>query len=295
MDILAPLQNPYILCIEVGILSLLVGSFLNVVIYRLPVMMKKAWTKECSEFLHQEQDIQFDQPDTKEATFNLSWPPSHCPHCKHRIKLIQNIPVLSYLALRGRCYYCKVKISPRYAAVELLTALMAMATAWVLGYQWVTVFALLLTFALIAISFIDFDHQIIPDDICLPFMWLGLLINSFGLITTAQSAIIGAAAGYLILWSVFQAFKLLTGKEGMGYGDFKLLALFGAWLGWQFLPMIILISSLLGAVVGITLMVVKRHDKSTPIPFGPYLALAGWIAMLWGDIIMASYLNTMGL
>ena len=265
-----------------AILGLLVGSFLNVVIYRLPVMMQRSWESQCQELLELEQ--------TTNENFNLIKPDSHCPHCGASIGALENIPVISYLLQRGRCKHCNGPISIRYPLIELLTALMSGLTAWHFGFGSGALFAVILTWALIAMSFIDIDHQLLPDDITLPVLWLGMLLSLFALYTDMQSAIIGAVAGYLSLWLVYQIFKLVTGKEGMGYGDFKLFALFGAWLGWQSLPLILLLSSLVGAAVGITLILFRGRDRQLPIPFGPYLAAAGWIAMLWGNDITQFYL-----
>jgi leader peptidase (prepilin peptidase)/N-methyltransferase len=264
-----------------GLFGLFIGSFLNVVIYRLPVMMQRSWRQQCQELL--EQDIE------SHERFNLAVPASRCPTCGHQIRALENIPVISFLLQRGRCKHCKTKISARYPAIELLTAIVSGVVAWQFGFGWVLAFALLLSWALIALTFIDFDHQLLPDDITLPLLWLGLILSIFNLFTDMQSSIIGAVAGYLTLWSVYQLFKLTTGKEGMGYGDFKLLAVFGAWFGWQALPMVILLSSLVGALVGVSLILFRGRDRQLPIPFGPYLAAAGWIAMLWGDLIIGSY------
>jgi leader peptidase (prepilin peptidase)/N-methyltransferase len=267
-------------------LGLVVGSFLNVVIYRLPLMMESRWRKDCCELLEVAQE-QADKP------LNLATPNSHCPHCKAAIKPWQNIPVLSYIMLGGKCSNCAVKISPRYPLLELVTGLMTMALAWHFDLSLALLGAALLTWSLISLTMIDVDQQLLPDDITLPLLWLGLLLNLNGTYVSLPEAVIGAMAGYLSLWSVYWVFKLLTGKEGMGYGDFKLLAALGAWLGWQALPMIILLSSLVGAVCGITLMALKGRGKEVPIPFGPYLAMAGWIALLWGDAIMARYMGTL--
>jgi leader peptidase (prepilin peptidase)/N-methyltransferase len=264
------------------LLGLVVGSFLNVVIYRLPLMLQRGWESQCQELLELE--------SPPREIFNLLKPDSHCPHCGAAIRALENIPVLSYLLQKGRCRHCGEPISLRYPLIELLTALMSGLTAWHFGFGSAALFAVVLTWALIAMSFIDIDHQLLPDDITLPFLWLGLLLSLSGLFTDASSAIIGAAAGYLSLWLVYQLFKLATGKEGMGYGDFKLFALFGAWMGWQSLPLILLLSSLVGAAVGIMLIVFRGRDRQLPIPFGPYLAAAGWIAMLWGSDITQAYL-----
>lgn len=268
-------------------LGLVVGSFLNVVIYRLPLMMESRWRRDCCELLEVEQE-------KLEAPLNLATPNSHCPICKTAIKPWQNIPVLSYLLLRGKCGNCATPIAPRYPVLELVTGLMTLALAWFFDLSPALLGAALLTWSLIALTMIDIDHQLLPDDITLPLMWLGLLFNLTATYATLPDAVIGAMAGYLILWSIYWVFKLLTGKEGMGYGDFKLLAALGAWMGWQVLPLIILLSSLVGAVCGIALMIIQRRGKEIPIPFGPYLAMAGWIALLWGDSIMSGYLGTLG-
>ncbi|WP_427501012.1 prepilin peptidase [Methylomonas sp. MED-D] len=281
-------QFPPLLMGVALLLGLLVGSFLNVVIYRLPVMLQRDWRRDCHEFL------QLPYSESAEV-FNLMWPASHCPACNAPIKAYQNIPVLSYLLLAGRCAHCGTAIAWRYPLVEALTGLCSALVTWKLGFGLGLAFGLLLTWSLIALSFIDFDHQLLPDSITLPMLWLGLLLSLFGVYAEPRDAIIGAAAGYLALWSVYQGFKLLTGKEGMGFGDFKLLALLGAWFGWQYLPQIVLLSSLLGALVGVTMIATGRREASKPIPFGPYLAAAGWIAMLWGDDINRWYLHFAGL
>lgn len=268
--------------ITFALLGLVVGSFLNVVIYRLPVMMQRSWESQCQELLELEL--------TPRERFDLIKPDSRCPHCGTRIGALENIPVLSYLLQRGRCKHCANTISVRYPFIELLTAVLSAVTAWHFGYGSTALFAVLLTWALIAMSFIDIDHQLLPDDLTLPFLWLGLFLSLFGLFTDMSSAIIGAIAGYLSLWLVYHLFKLATGKEGMGYGDFKLFALFGAWLGWQSLPLVLLLSSLVGATLGILLILLRGRDRQLPIPFGPYLAAAGWIALLWGNDITQAYL-----
>ena len=281
--------NPTAWIICACVLGLVVGSFLNVVIYRLPVMLERDWRAQCAEFLN--------TPDTSAETkkFNLATPRSTCPKCGHPIRVYENIPVLSYLLLRGRCSACSAKISPRYPVIEFATGILSAAVAWRFGFSSAGAGALLLTYALITLTMIDFDHQLLPDNITLPFLWLGLLLSVFNIFTGMQASIIGAVAGYLILWTVYQVFKWATGKEGMGYGDFKLLALLGAWMGWQALPAIILLSSLVGAVVGIALIVFARRDRRIPIPFGPYLAAAGWIYLLWGTQLNAAYLHWSGM
>ena len=283
-------ENPVAYTVATTFLGLFVGSFLNVVAYRLPKMMEADWKQQCSELFGN------DQPNEQEtAPFTLSRPASSCPHCGHKIRAWENIPVISWLLLKGRCSGCKQSISMRYPIVELATGLLSLAVALHFGFSWQAGAALILTWALIALTLIDFDHQLLPDSIVLPMLWLGLLLSLFSVFTDSHSAIIGAAAGYLSLWSVFQLFKLLTGKEGMGYGDFKLLGLFGAWLGWQYLIQIILLSSVVGAVVGISLILVRGRDRNIPIPFGPYLAAAGWICLMWGEQINNAYLQWAGL
>ena len=279
------LTNPLALLPVVFILGLVIGSFLNVVIYRLPIMMHNQWREECCEFLEVENK---QKPPSK---FNLVEPNSTCPHCQTAIKPWQNIPVISYLLLRGKCGHCKGAISARYPLVEAFTGLLSLLLAWMYGFEPQLLALLVFTWTLITLTMIDIDHKLLPDSITLPLMWLGLIINSQGLITDLHSAVIGAVAGYLSLWSVYWAFKLLTGKEGMGFGDFKLLAALGAWFGWQLLPLTIILSSLVGAVLGILILTIQGKEKSTPIPFGPYLAIAGWIAMLWGQDITAAYLQ----
>ena len=271
-----------------GLLGLIVGSFLNVVIHRLPIMMERAWLRQSREML---------DPDAEQAaepTFNLILPHSHCPHCNAEIKAWQNLPIISYLLLKGRCGHCREKISLRYPAVEMLTAVLSAVVAWHFGFDWEAGAMLVLTWTLISLSLIDADTQLLPDAIVLPMLWLGLIANSFTLFTDLQIALWGAVAGYLSLWLVFWAFKLATGKEGMGYGDFKLLAMLGAWGGWQILPLTILLSSLVGAILGIVILKSRGQSNATPLPFGPYLAIAGWIALIWGDTITGKYLQIAG-
>lgn len=283
-------HNPVLYLALVFVLGLLVGSFLNVVIYRLPVMLKRQWRTECLSFLATEDRPMQPAEPALHQPFNLIVPRSSCPACGHQITALENIPLLSYLFLRGRCRECHTPIPLRYPLVELLSAILVTLVAWKFGVTLQAAAAMVLTWVLIALAFIDFDTRYLPDNITLPFLWAGLLLNLFGVFTDLQSAVIGAIAGYLILWLVFQIFRLVTGKEGMGYGDFKLLALFGAWLGWQALPAIILLSSVVGSLVGISLILFRRQERSQPIPFGPYLAIAGWIALLWGADINAAYL-----
>ncbi|MEQ8428647.1 MAG: A24 family peptidase [Gammaproteobacteria bacterium] len=281
-------MHPAFFLAAVFLFSLMVGSFLNVVILRLPVMMKQEWREECCEFLELKTE-----EEQQTSAFNLVVPRSRCPNCQHLITALENIPVISYLFLKGRCKECGTRISLRYPAIELLTALASVSVAYYFGVTIQTLFAIILTWALIALSFIDIDEQLLPDNITLPFLWLGILLNLFGVFTTLQASVIGAMLGYGTLWTVYIIFKLVTGKEGMGHGDFKLLGLLGAWFGWQVLPLIIVMSSLVGAVIGIAMIVLKSRDRNIPIPFGPYLAIAGWISMIWGPYIMATYLNLM--
>jgi len=272
---------------------LVIGSFLNVVIYRLPIMMEREWRAQCEEFASTPPEHELPK-----GRFDLVAPRSRCPSCGTTIKAWQNIPVVSYLLLGGKCANCKESISARYPLIELATAILAGLCAWRFGFGWEAVMAVIMTLALVPIAMIDAETQLIPDAIVLPLMWLGLAMSLYHpmagaetLFISPRDAIVGAMAGYLSLWTVYQLFKLITGKEGMGYGDFKLLAALGAWLGWQALPLIILMSAVVGAVVGIALMAFRSHERSVPIPFGPYLAAAGWIAMLWGDTIRTAYLD----
>ena len=280
-------ELPWLLYVCLLTLGMLVGSFLNVVIYRLPLMMETRWRSDCCELL----EVEKDNPG---EPLTLATPNSHCPQCRSAIKPWHNIPVISYLILGGRCANCAEKISIRYPIIEMITGLLTLSLGFIFAPSLALVGAILLTWSLIALTMIDVDHQLLPDDITLPLLWLGLALNTMGTFVSLQDAVLGAIFGYLILWSVYWIFKLLTGKEGMGYGDFKLLAALGAWLGWQALPLIILLSSLVGAVVGIALMIIKRRGKEIPIPFGPYLAAAGWISLLWGEQILAAYLGTTG-
>lgn len=303
----------------VFIFSLLVGSFLNVVIHRVPIMLDREWKAQAAEILSQVVTDRESRGETRptadsgqsqsapaptpapSAPYNLFIPRSACPKCGTMITATQNIPVISYLLLKGKCAKCGTRISARYPIVELSTAILSALVAWKFGFTWYTGAALLLTWFLVALSVIDFDTQLLPDNMTLPLMWIGLLLSlagtipQIGLPVDTRSSIIGAVAGYLSLWSVYHLFKLITGKEGMGYGDFKLFAAFGAWLGWQMLPLIILLSAFTGAVVGIALIVVRGRDRNIPIPFGPYLAAAGWIALMWGDELVGSYLRVSGI
>lgn len=288
MPLLDTLANtPWLLLLFTGVISLMMGSFLNVVIHRMPHMLETEWQRDCAELNGEVTD--------EPGRFDLMSPPSHCPNCNHRIRPWENIPILSWLLLKGRCSNCAQPISLRYPFIELITGVLSVVVAHHFGFGWPLLFALILTWALIALTMIDFDVQLLPDKITLPLLWLGLMLSLFNIFTDSHAAIIGALAGYLSLWSVYQFFKILTGKEGMGYGDFKLLAMLGAWLGWQALPQIILLSALVGAVVGISLILFRLHDKGKPIPFGPYLAAAGWISMMWGNEINTAYLKWSGL
>lgn len=287
-------QSPLLFISTAFVFALLVGSFLNVVIYRLPVMMERAWREQCDELAATPAN------ELPEGRFDLIAPRSRCPSCGQQITALQNIPVISYVLLGGKCAGCGTKIALRYPIIELLTAVLTGLVAWRFGFGWEAAAAIVMTWALVAISVIDIDHQYIYDNMVLPLIWAGLALSLFHpmdgadkLFIDPKAAIVGALAGYLSLWSVYHLFRLLTGKEGMGYGDFKLLAALGAWLGWSLLPLIILMSAVVGAVVGILLIVFKQHERSVPIPFGPYLAAAGWISMLWGREIINWYLDFM--
>ena len=282
-------QNPVWLIGTVMLFSLCVGSFLNVVIYRLPVMMENSWQQEYREYFQPE------QTHATPAPFNLATPRSRCQHCKTQLSALDNIPLLSWLSLGGKCRYCQAPISARYPAVELLTAVLSGLVIWQTGPTAYGLLLLVLTWCLVALTFIDIDKMLLPDQITLPLLWLVLAASAAGIGIAPQQAIIGAACGYLSLWSVYWGFKLLTGKEGMGYGDFKLMAIFGALLGWQQLPLIILLSSVVGAVIGSIMLAVQKKQQSSAIPFGPYIAAAGWIAMLWGTQISDAYLRSIGL
>ena len=265
----------------ITIIGLMIGSFLNVVIYRLPEMMKRNWLQQCAELRGETIESQ--------PTFNLITPRSACIHCGHKITALENIPIISYLALRGRCSQCQAHISLRYPVVEAITAFMSGFVAWCFGFSFITIATLILVWALIALAIIDLNTQLLPDDITLPLLWLGLLVNMGNGFTDIHSAIIGAVAGYLSLWLIYWGFKLITGKEGMGYGDFKLLSAIGAWLGWSMLPLVILSSSLVGASVGIGLIIAAKLKKNIPIPFGPYLVGGALIALFWGEKLNHAY------
>ena len=277
------LLEPAVIAPLAAVLGLMVGSFLNVVIHRLPKMMERGWMAECAE-------LRGESPPQTEK-LSLATPRSRCPHCSHGITALENVPILSYLFLRGRCRACHGRISPRYPLVEALSGLLSGYAAWRYGASWAGIGALIFIWCMISLTFIDFDTQLLPDSITLPLLWAGLLLNLGGTFTDLKSAVFGAAAGYLSLWAIYWAFKLATGKEGMGYGDFKLLAAIGAWLGWQMLPLTIIASSMVGAVVGISLITFTRHGRNIPIPFGPYLAAAAIIALFWGKPLTQQYLG----
>ncbi len=278
-------QYPAILYTSTFILGLIIGSFLNVVIYRLPIMIESDWREQCAELNENESAV------ATKTRFNLVTPRSRCSNCGTMIKSWHNIPVFSFLFLKGKCTFCDAPISIQYPLVELLTAMLSLIVVVKFGFTVPGFAALCLTWSLIALSVIDLKHTLLPDNITLPLLWFGLLLSLSGQFVSATEAIIGAIAGYLILWSVYWIFKLVTGKEGMGYGDFKLLAMLGAWMGWEALPGIILLSSLVGALVGISMIAFAGHDRRIPIPFGPYLAAAGWIYLLYGQEISNAYLN----
>ncbi len=275
------------------LIGLLVGSFLNVVIYRLPIHLINDWLKMAREVFIEYGNIDKKLlKETKQETFNIAFPASHCPKCKAAVKPWHNIPVISYIfLLKGKCHSCHEKISARYPIIELITGLLTVFVVYQYDLTLDAGLVLILTWSLIALTMIDVDHQLLPDDITLPLMWLGILVNIGGTFTDLQSAVIGAVAGYLSLWSVYWLFKLIAKKEGMGFGDFKLLAALGAWMGWQMLPLVIVLSSFVGAVIGIAGILVFGKDKNKPIPFGPYLAIAGWIAFFWGDLLTQQYFH----
>ncbi len=283
------INTPWFLYPVVALFALCIGSFLNVVILRLPKMMQQDWRCQCEDYL-EVPDAQR-KPDDK---VTLSKPNSTCPSCGHEIRPWENVPVVSYLLLRGKCSACKNPISARYPVIEAVTALFSVFTVYLMGPTLAGAWSLLLVWALVALTMIDFDTQLLPDSITLPLLWLGLILNAFGVLTDFQSAFWGAVAGYLSLWSVYWLFKLVTGKEGMGHGDFKLLGALGAWLGWQLLPAVILLSSVVGAVVGISLIVFKRQGREVPIPFGPYLAAAGLLCLWFGAEILAAWYAYLG-
>ena len=272
--------------VVVALFGLIIGSFLNVVILRLPVMLERMWRSECREWLGGDAPV-----DEAQEHFNLVKPRSRCPHCGHMITALENIPVLSWLVLRGKCRECGARISIQYPLIELTAAAMAVTVAWYFGVTWQALAAMAFSWTLLALSAIDIRTQLLPDNMTLPLLWAGLALNLNGQFTDIESAVLGAIFGYLSLWTVYQFFRLVTGKEGMGYGDFKLLAALGAWLGWQFLPLIIILSAVVGTVVGLTLIIARGRDRNVPIPFGPYLAGGGWIALLWGEDLLRLYLG----
>jgi leader peptidase (prepilin peptidase)/N-methyltransferase len=278
---------PWVFYATVLFLGLSFGSFLNVIAYRLPKMMERDWKLECHEFL------EIDPPDLddKLLSLNLATPASACPNCGHKIRFWENIPVISYLLLKARCSSCATAISIQYPVVELLTGLASVVVAYTFGVTIQTVAALIFTWVLIALTLIDLKKQLLPDSITIPLLWSGILLSFFNVFTDLNASVIGAIAGYMLLWSVYQLFKLLTKKEGMGFGDFKLLAALGAWAGYSYLPQIILISSVVGSIIGISMLVIGKTKQQQPIPFGPYLAIAGWIALLWGETINTTYLS----
>jgi len=286
-------ESPMLFVAVVFAFSLVIGSFLNVVIHRLPIMMEREWREQAAELASNPPD-----KELPEDRFDLVVPRSRCPSCGTTIKAWQNIPIVSYLLLGGKCSKCRESISARYPLVEMMTAVLAALCAWRFGASWEAIMAIIMTLTLVPIAMIDADTQLIPDSIVLPLMWVGLAMSLYHpmagaetLFISPRDAIVGAMAGYLSLWTIYQLFKLVTGKEGMGYGDFKLLAALGAWLGWQQLPMIVLMSAIVGAIVGIAMMAFRKHERSVPIPFGPYLAAAGWITMLWGRDLWNAYLD----
>jgi leader peptidase (prepilin peptidase)/N-methyltransferase len=289
VEIIAALnQQPVLLAVSLFLVGATVGSFLNVVIYRIPAMIEREERAYCRELLEGE-------PPAESEPFNLATPNSRCPHCGHAIRAWENIPIISYVALRGRCSACGAGISLRYPIIETVSAALAVYLGIIFGGASFTLLAaLVFTWSLLALTMIDIDTMLLPDSITLPLLWLGLLLNLFGVFVPLQEAVIGAMVGYGVLWSVFWLFKLVTGKEGMGYGDFKLLAALGAWLGWKALPMIVLLSSLVGAILGIMLMYLQQRGRDIPMPFGPYLAIAGWIALVWGADLMSWYWSTLG-
>ncbi len=283
MDSLGSLTHPAVFPWLSLTFGLCVGSFLNVVIYRLPKIMQRDWEVQCAE-------LRGDKPPEQEP-FNLAQPRSRCPACAHPITALQNIPIASYIALGGKCAACGARISPRYPLIEALSGVAGAYAAWHFGFGLAAFAAMAFLWCMVALAFIDFDTQLLPDSITLPLIWAGLLLNLSGTFTDLGSAVIGAAAGYVSLWSVYWGFRLVTGKEGMGFGDFKLLAAVGAWLGWQVLPLVVLGSSFVGAIAGISLMLFAKHGRNVPIPFGPYLAVAGAVALFWGKALTYAYLN----
>lgn len=280
-------DHPALLVGMAAIIGLVVGSFLNVVIHRLPIMLETQWRRQCDDILGTDDD--------PAPPFNLLTPRSRCPHCQHTVGALENIPLISYLLLRGRCRHCSAPISPQYPLVELLSGILTGIVVLRFGFTWEAVAAMVLTWALVALSVIDLRVQLLPDVITLPILWLGILAALFGLFANLSSSVIGAMTGYLSLWLLYHVFRFATGKEGMGHGDFKLLALLGAWLGWQNLPAVVILSSFVGAVIGITLVLLRGRDRNVPMPFGPFLATAGWLTLLWGEQVNGLYLRMVGL
>jgi leader peptidase (prepilin peptidase)/N-methyltransferase len=276
-------EYPVLIFLVALMFGLIIGSFLNVVVYRIPIMLDRDWKQQAH-------DILGSSTTTDNDKFNLAFPDSHCPACDHKILVWENIPLLSYAYLRGKCSACGIQISARYPLVEFATGLLTAFVILEFGVTTPGLLACVLTWGLIALALIDYDTQLLPDDITLPLLWLGLAVNYFGVWTSLADAFVGACAGYLVLWTVFQLFKLITGKDGMGYGDFKLLSMLGAWMGWQALPLIIILSSFSGALIGGTLILMGRA-RDNPIPFGPYLAIAGWVTLIWGEQITLAYLQ----
>lgn len=276
--------HPIIIIIFLIIIGLCIGSFLNVVIYRLPIILEQNFQKECQEFLNLPKD-------KISPHFSLAYPHSHCPHCQKTIPLWRNIPLLSFILQKGKCAFCGKRISWRYPLIECITAIFTVVTVFYFGLNFHTLAVLFLTWALIVLFFIDCDHQLLPDNITLPFIWLGLLCNMFQLFTTLESALLGAVAGYVALWIIGWLFKKIRGIDGIGHGDYKLLAMLGAWFGITMLPFLVLISAILGLVFGIATILIKKYNRQTPFPFGPYLAIAGWVILFWGNDILHWYLN----
>jgi leader peptidase (prepilin peptidase)/N-methyltransferase len=288
MEMLQTLEStPVFFYTTVVVLGLVIGSFLNVVIHRLPVVLKNNWSRQCRELLEPDHD----ENDATKQPYNLLRPGSHCPACGHRIRAIENIPVVSYIFLKGRCAACHSRIPPRYPIIEIATAILSVFAALHFGYTLQTAAALAFTWMIIPLCVIDYDEQLLPDCITLPLLWAGLALSLADIFIDSQASILGAMSGYLCLWLVYHLFKLATGKEGMGYGDFKLLAAIGAWVGWGALPVVILFSSVVGAITGILLIAIKGRQRNQPIPFGPFLASAGWITLLWGQNILDLYLH----
>ena len=290
-------SSPVAFSISVGVFGLFIGSFLNVVVHRLPIMLDKEWRAASKELLGIDQDdsVDDDTPQKEEEPYNLMVPRSACPKCQHQITWYENIPVISYLFLAGKCSGCKTKISMRYPIVELVTGILYFVCAYEFGFSTLTFWTCLLVSLLLVLSLIDFDTKLLPDQLVYPLLWIGLLANLNGGFVTLESAVIGALAGYLSLWSFYWLFKLITGKEGMGYGDFKLFAALGAWFGWQSLFLIIMLASVAGAVLGILFLVIQSKDRNYTIPFGPYLAIAGFVYLLYGPMIMQYYFRSVGL